>query len=126
MNYQYLIDAGKTHLEKYRGDEPARGLATMFPSGARWMYDRLVELDSPNSRPFNPAINYNLYGYLKYGICLLGFFLSCWWFSVYAPLLVPCAILVFYLCEIQFLFLFPLLIDQSEQPILSGSGRFSK
>jgi hypothetical protein len=120
MNYKYLIDASKTHLEKYPGYEPARGFMTMFASGARWMYDRLVELDERSNQPWDPAINYNLYGFLKYGICVAGFFLSCWWFSAYSPLLAPCSILVFYLCEIQFLFLFPLLIDHSRQPILSG------
>lgn len=127
MNYKYLIAASRAHLANYPGYEPARGLTTMFPAGARWMYDRLVELDEQNNRtdeqdnrPFDPAINYNLYGSLKYGVCVAGFLLSTGWFFKYAPLFIPLSVLVFYLCEIQFLFLFPLLIDDSRQPILSG------
>jgi hypothetical protein len=120
MKYKYLIAAGRAHLANYPGYEPAKGLTTMFPTGARWMYDRLAELDKSNIRPWDPAINYNLYGFLKYGICVAGFLLSCVGLAVYAPLLVPVSILVFYLFEIQFLFLFPLLIDHSEKPVIMG------
>jgi hypothetical protein len=120
MNYQHLIAAGREHLAKYPVHAPVTGPMTMFPGGARWMYDRLNELDGSNPRPFDPEINYTLYGYLKYGICLTGSSLACWWAFQYSPLLVPFSILIFYLLEIHFLFLFPLLIDGVRQPVLNG------
>ena len=120
MKYKYLIAAGREHLADYPGYEPVRGLTTMFPAGARWMHDRLAGLDKSNIRSWDPAINYNLYGFLKYGICMAGLLLSGWWFLVSAPLLLPVSILVFYLLEIQFLFLFPLLLDNSDKPIRNG------
>ena len=120
MKYKYLIAAGRAHLANYPGYEPSKRLTTMFPAGARWMYDRLIELDGRNTCPFDPATNYNFYGWLKYGVCVVGFLLSCRGFAVYAPLLVPVSILVFYLLEIQFLFLFPLLIDNSKEPVRRG------
>ena len=134
MKYKYLIDAGKAHLEKYPGYEPVSHPskifhmgttifhvgATMFPMGAKWMYDRLNELDGDNIRPFDPRINYNFYGCLKYGACLSGAFLATWWLQRHGPLLMPLSMLLFYLIEIQFLFLFPLLIDNARHPILTG------
>jgi hypothetical protein len=123
MNYRTLIAASKEHLAKYPGNDCRLGLATMFPSGARWMYDRLNELDDHNVRPFNTGTNYNLYGFLKYGICLAGSVLSCWWFLKHAPLLTPLSALCFYLLEVQFLFLFPLLLDNSRKPVLSGLNK---
>lgn len=118
MNYKQLIAAGRTHLAKYPGYAPASGIAGMFPSGARWMYDRLNELDEKDTRPFDAGINYNFYGSLKYGICFSAFLLSIWWFSKHEPLLIPLSILLFYLFEVQFLFLFPLLLDNARKPLL--------
>jgi hypothetical protein len=120
MNYRNLLAASKEHLANYPGDNCRQRLATMFPSGARWMYDRLNELDSRNIRPFKISTNYNFYGFLKYGICFMGSGLCCWWFLKHAPLLTPLSVLCFYLLEIQFLFLFPLLLDNSGKPILTG------
>jgi hypothetical protein len=66
------------------------------------------------------GINYNLYGFLKYGICLLGSLLTGWWLLKHAPLVIPLSVLSFYLLEVPFLFLFPLLLDHSSKPILTG------
>lgn len=129
MKFKHLIDAGKAHLEEYPGYAPisvpgrmfplSANLRMMFPLGARWMHDRLNELQG-SIRSFDPAINYNFYGYLKYGICISGAFLAAWWLSGYGWLFIPLAILLFYLLEIHFLFLFPLLIDHSSRPVLTG------
>ena len=120
MNYQQLLIASRAHLEKYPGYGPASNLRTLFPMGARWMYDRLTELNGNNIHPFASKVNYTLYGYLKYGICLSGFLIVIWWCSSHMPLLLPLSILLFYVLEIHFLFLFPLLIDHSKRPILTG------
>ena len=120
MNYKHLITASREHLAKYPGHAPVSGPMTMFPGGARWMYDRLNELDGSDVRPFDPKINYSLYGYLKYGICLTGLSLACYWSFKFSMLLIPLSILLFYLLEIHFLFLFPLLIDRARWPVLNG------
>jgi hypothetical protein len=124
MTYKYLIATGKAHLEKYPGHNPASGIATLFPTGARWLYDRLNllngNIDGNNTQVFNPRINYNLYGFLKYGICLLGCSITAWWLSKYSMLLMPLSIFVFYLLEAQLLFLFPLLIDNSPAPVVAS------
>ena len=126
MNYQLLIAASRQHLAKYPGHAPVSGPMTMFQEGARWMHDRLNELDGSESRPFDPEVNYTFYGYLKYGICLTGFSLACWWSVQHDPFLLPFSILVFYLLEIHFLFLFPLLIDGARQPVLRGIREVSR
>lgn len=122
MTYKKLIGAGKIHLEKYPGHDPAPDPVTLFSTGARWMNDRLNQLDGNHTQAFNPHINYTLYGLLKYGICLAGFSLSAWGLSKYSILLAPLSVFVFFLLEVNFLFLFPLLIDNSATPI-SGSIR---
>jgi hypothetical protein len=117
MNYKELIDAAVEHLRKHPGD----GSGTKgWKGGARWMYERLNELGSGYRRPFDAEINYTGYGCLKYGICLAGFFWSGWWLSTYEILYIPFSVLVFYLLEVQFLFLFPLLIDQVKRPVWTG------
>jgi len=120
MRYKELIRAGRAHLEKYPGYGPVTNPVTMFPLGARWMYDRLAELDEKNCQPFDGKINYNLYGSLKYGICLSGFVPVIGWFSKYGWPALPLSVLLFYILEIHFLFLFPLLIDHSKRPIRTG------
>lgn len=127
MMHKYLIIAGREKLRAYTGCEtrrelqqPVPGLINMFPWGARWMYERLGELRPGRPMPFNPRTNYNLYGFIKYGSCLAISILSAWWLSGYHLLLTPLSLLVFYLCEIHFLFLFPLLIDNTPRPILTG------
>jgi hypothetical protein len=120
MKYQRLISASRTHLEQYRGYQPVPNPVTLFPAGARWMYDRLKELDENNRPPFDPTINYTFYGTLKYAICLAGFSLATWWLSTLGLLFIPLSIFIFYVLEVQFLFLFPLLIDHSSKPILTG------
>ena len=126
MNYQQLLGAGRAHLEKYPGYGPPSNLLTLFPMGARWMYDRLAELDeknsppSDNNQPFDPKVNYTLYGYLKYGVCLAGSLAAIWWSSTHIPALLPLSVILFYILEIHFLFLFPLLIDHSKRPVIRG------
>jgi hypothetical protein len=138
MKYKELIDAAVEHLRKYPGAGGGRGEGgagwgdggigwwfeagdeKRWKGGARWMYERLNELDGGFRRPFDAEINYAGYGRLKYGICLTGFFWSGWWLSTYEILYIPFSVLIFYLLEVQFLFLFPLLIDQAKRPVWTG------
>jgi hypothetical protein len=96
-----------------------RQLTTLFPTGARWMYDRMQEL-RPSDLPFDPGINYTGYGLLKYGACLAGFALAILPSAKYGLFTIPLSIASFYVVEVHFLFLFPLLIDQTPRPLLTG------
>jgi hypothetical protein len=126
MTYRQLITASKMHL----GDVPPSmpGIRSLFPAGARWMYDRLQELQPSDNRPFDADINYTGYGLFKYGCCLTGALLPITAISVYSrlplpaflPILIPAAVGLFYFFEIHFLFLFPFLIDQCRQPLLAS------
>jgi hypothetical protein len=74
------------------------------------------DIDPANKISIDKAVSFHFYGYLKYGICLIGFFTSFIYFNesiVYLPI----SILIFYFFEVHFLFLFPLLIDKIQNPI---------
>ncbi|HEY4063657.1 MAG TPA: hypothetical protein VGM30_17235 [Puia sp.] len=120
MNATHLLAAGVLHLNNYPDDKPPPGITDLFSAGARWMHDRLGELEGKHPAPFDPTKNYTFYGWLKYGICGTGFLLSLIGLSKYSLLFMPLSLLFFYLLEIHFLFLFPLLIDHSTNPIGMG------
>lgn len=84
-----------------------------FQKGAEWMAFQIDE-------PFKEGTNYQLYGYFKYGISLFGMGLSIFYLWQIHWLLLPLAILVFYFLEVQFAFLFLLLIDQVKQPLATS------
>ncbi len=90
----------------------------VFNIGARWMFEQLNEDDSKKS--FNDVLNYFTYGILKYGISLLAFCISFYLLFKINLLLTPLAIIIFYLFEVHFLFLFPLLIDDVKNPIITS------
>ncbi|UOQ52490.1 hypothetical protein [Hymenobacter cellulosivorans] len=91
--------------------------STIFDAGARWMFEKL-HVDEPESAAvFRASTNFSYYGYLKYGLSLLAFLTSCFALGKIHLLLTPMAVLVFYVFEVHFLFLFPLLIDGVENPI---------
>jgi len=135
MNYRQLIEATKNH----RCPEASVSPATVFPAGARWMHDRLGELpqrpgEMPrrpgalpqrDQEPFDSGISYTAYGIAKYGICLTAAGLTAAGLAAagisgYPLFAAPLSILVFYLFEIHFLFLFPLLIDRTPRPLLTS------
>lgn len=97
----------------------ARILTTLFPAGAQWMYDRMQEI-RPSDIPFDPAFNYTGYGILKYGVCLAGFALPLLASAKVELITVLLSVVFFYLLEVHFLFLFPLLIDRAPRPLLTG------
>jgi hypothetical protein len=141
MNSRELIRASRTHLRKCPPPVSHQAnLTTLFPSGAKWMHDRLQELEAADRQPadlqfadrqpanrqpadphpFNPNINYSSFGLLKYGSCIAGFATSASVLPTYGLLFTPLPIAVFYLIEIHTLFLFPLLIDQTPRPLLTS------
>jgi hypothetical protein len=84
------------------------------------MHDRLGELRPGDVAPFDSDTRYTIYGLVKYGICLTAAGLAAVGISGYPLFAAPLSILVFYLFEIHFLFLFPLLIDRSPRPLLTS------
>ena len=105
MNYQNLLNTSRAHLHQYPVDNQIFSLL-IFTSGAEWMMIRMNEMDS-QKRVFDNSISYEKYGYFKYGLCLFAFFIMGVLMSLKSLYLLPLAILVFYIFEIHFLFLFP-------------------
>jgi hypothetical protein len=118
MNYRQLIAMSKLHLEKTH--PPRLHPATVFTLGARWMYERLRELQPAGMGGFDSHARYTAYGLLKYGICLTAAGLAGLGMSGNGLAVLPAAVLAFYLTEIHFLFLFPLLVDRVPRPLLAS------
>jgi len=125
MTWQQLITASKMHLRQTPiANSGAHALAgnpgTLFSSGAHWMHRQLAALHPTTTPPFNPNTQYTAYGLLKYGACLTALITTLTAFPTCGPIIIPLSILAFYLVEIHFLFLFPILIDQTPNPVLSS------
>ena len=88
-----------------------------FETGADWMGGHLVRLRGrPMPAPV-PRPNFTAYGWLKYGLSMSGFGMAAWAVGCISYWLLPLAELGFYLVEIQFLFLFPLLLEGGPAPL---------
>ena len=118
MHYKTLINQSKEHLGKHPEFISVRFPATQFSTGAKWMLDRLNEMEGVERSEFNQSINYNTFGIFKYGISLLAWLISGLLFYQINVALTPLSVLVFYFFEIHFLFLFPILIGGSKRPVL--------
>jgi hypothetical protein len=120
MKFQYLISQSKANLQL----NPPKSFGVfslhIFRFGAKWMFNKLHEDKLDNHVQFNSTINYFAYGIVKYGISFILFLLSAIIFIKVNLFFLPISILLFYLSEIHFLFLFPLLIDNIENPILTS------
>jgi len=90
----------------------------IFATGARWMFAHLPA-QSPRSE-FDESTDFGHYGRLKYGSSLLAMLAAAVVGGLAGlPLLLvlPLAGLAFYVVEIHFLFLFPLLLDRVAHPL---------
>lgn len=122
MNFRELINRSISEFEKSPEEIQKPFSIHVFDSGAKWMYAKMRQ--GIGKKEFNNQVNYNYYGFLKYGICLLGFGISIFLLWEINWMLVPFSIFVFYVLEVHFLFLFPLLIDAAKKP-LSASIRLT-
>ncbi len=116
MNYRQLINAARIHLSQYPGCVATTAPGSLFTSGGRWMQQKLCELrgtDAPAAQP----IAFTAYGILKYGLSLAAFFAAAVALGTVSYWLAPLAVIVFYIVEAHFLFLFPLLMDNSPKPV---------
>ena len=117
MSPQLLLQKSELHLHNHPHFIPEVKMFSIFSKGAQWMFDRLQELNPEPALEWNSSLNYEYYGYLKYGICTACFIGSACFFFHHSFWLVPLSILIFYGLEVHFLFLFPLLIDGVNHPV---------
>lgn len=111
MNYRQLLELARSH--EWQPIEKSQPMT--FSSGAKWMHDQLEQI---RNKPivFHPKLPYERAGIIKYGLSMSGMMVAAIGLWAIYPLLVPLSIVVFYLLEVQFLFLFPFLIDHSSHP----------
>lgn len=117
MKALYLIEKSTVHLQAYPHALDNVFSLNAFEYGAYWMHQRLILLDHRKVNDFNRNINFTLYGILKYALCLLAFLGSLVYLISIHYLLAPLTIIIFYILEIHFLFLFPLLLDEVDHPL---------
>ena len=120
MNWRDLWRQSERHLQLYPIYLSETPDLSVFSKGAAWMTARLNEMDNHKTTRFDPSIPFNAYGWFKYGLCISACIISAFLLFPLHFLLVPLSIVVFYFLEVQLLFLFPLLIDQVKQPILTS------
>ena len=117
MKYQQLIAQSKKHLEQNPSSINGVVSVNVFGLGAEWMFDRLNENETNSTISFSSGVNFFAYGTFKYGISLMVFLLSVYLIYPFSLWLLPISIVIFYIAEIHFLFLFPLLIDKVNRPL---------
>ena len=117
MKYQFLISQSKKYLQTKPPNIDGVLSLNIFQLGAKWMFDKLNENGVCNEIQFNQSINFFAYGLLKYGISFFVFLVSVFLLININFLLFPFSIVIFYLAEVHFLFLFPILLDNVEKPI---------
>jgi hypothetical protein len=109
-----IFDARDNNLKR-----EADGFNGFFSQGAGWMYDALKVIRSTDF-PM-PLKLYNFHGALKYMLSLaatlIPITLAIKFNAIWVLLLVP---FFFYWVEAQFVFLFPLLIDNCASPYLKS------
>jgi hypothetical protein len=87
-----------------------------FDRGGRWMAVQLARLEP--ERPAGVlAQAFAIYGWIKYGISIAAALLTAWLLYNLYPALALGGVAAFYLVEVLFVFLFPLLIDGVRRPL---------
>ena len=131
MKYQTLLAQSQAVFDENPLYIKSSFFTNIFGVGAKWMFEKLNEkrheklYENTTETPpllnlFDPNINYFAYGCLKYGLSFAAFFVAILVFYTINFCLLPLAIPAFYIVEVHFLFLFPLLIDKVENPIFTS------
>ncbi len=120
MKFQQLLAESKARMSINPAYINGAVSSKIFDLGAKWMFEKIHEGENSVGINFISSTNYRAYGLLKYGLSLAAFFVSLFFLVKIHIFLAPASIVVFYLFEVHFLFLFPLLIDQVPNPLLSG------
>lgn len=119
MYFSYLIAASRAHFKQYPDALSYNYSVKFFHEGGEWMKDRMSELNSITHKS-SSTVQYIYYGWFKYGISAILFAVMGMWFYSIHPGLLPISIIGFYVVEVHFLFLFPLLINGDQQPVINS------
>lgn len=117
MKYQELISRSKQVIGE---DFPLTNQIMsfqVFEIGSRWMHKKLFVGNEQQSPHFNPLIKYRSYGLFKYSIAFGVFFVSLWQLLKISVYIAPLSIILFYLVEVHFVFLFPIILEEKRNPL---------
>lgn len=117
MKYRQLISQSKANLETNPPCTTGILSPRIFSIGAEWMFDKLHEGEKHTELHYDRSVHYLVYGVGKYGISLAAYVLAILCLVQINIVLIPLSIIVFYVVEVHFLFLFPILIDNIPRPI---------
>jgi hypothetical protein len=117
MNFKTLLSKSKIAYANKPNQVENVGLIHVFQAGAKWMAEKMNDLEHQKKVFIDAGTSFNVYGYFKYGVCIIAFLVSFFFFLNKNVLFTPISVLIFYFFEVHFLFLFPLLIDKVPNPI---------
>jgi hypothetical protein len=89
----------------------------IFSTGGTWMFHWMQMLQFDEKRTLQHAINFAFYGLFKYAISGAVFLIALFFLWPLGWMYASLPIVCFYIVEVQLMFLFPLLIDQSPAPL---------
>jgi hypothetical protein len=111
MKFRRLLAQSKTQLAAQPPVVSQYISFRVFESGAHWMAEKMNVQHSGN------VTSFSAYGALKYGVSGVFFVASALLLGSINLWLLPLSVVIFYLAEVHFLFLFPLLIDKVKRPV---------
>ncbi|MFM2048730.1 MAG: hypothetical protein RI955_1278 [Bacteroidota bacterium] len=112
-----LLQAAKQQMMALSKNTTHQFTIKNFEEGAFWMYEILKIISPTHQTIFIKSKKYEWYGWLKYGLSLAAFIISFFIFAKLNFLFIPISFIIFYIVEIHFAFLFPLMIDGAKKPI---------
>ncbi len=110
------VSKAENHYSEFSERMDIRYSSDIFRDGAFWMHCRMNEMDSVRNSEFPNEENFTCYGIFKYLTVSAAGLVSAGILIRISLFLLPVSILIFYLTEMFFLFLFPLLIDRCRNP----------
>lgn len=116
MKYTILLKQSNAYLARHPGYIHKPFSWSIFTTGAKWMHVQMNRMATTET-VFNSTVKYGWYGFLKYSISIAVWLLSVVLLYCFSLFLLPLSVLFFYLAEVHFLFLFPLLIDGVPNPV---------
>lgn len=115
--YKKLLQKSEKHVSQYPHCIQEKWSFNVFDEGGVWMSACLGEIGARNITNVGDVINFKWYGTVKYLSCLMVFGVSFLLLLNVNVFLIPFSLLLFYIVEVHFLFLFPLLIDGEKYAI---------
>ncbi len=118
MNAWLLLRLARAEMARNPAVLPVQDLQKgIFSTGGRWMFYWMQILQFDEKRTLQHGINFAFYGLFKYAISGAVFLITLFFLWPLGWMYAPLSIICFYAVEVQLMFLFPLLIDQSPAPL---------